>query len=98
MNISRNTRSYPRQWSPEELQDDIQHSIGIFRSERLGEPLDLYLKFFDSFATIFGGLIDQLPSLTSDPIDANLAADLLNGKDPQRPFGTSLLHQFQATT
>jgi hypothetical protein len=76
----------PKQWSLAELQADARTATRTFRNERLNEPLDLYNQFFGQFAAIFAELIDQLPGITKDPVDAELIADLLDGRDQQKAF------------
>jgi hypothetical protein len=68
------------------LQSDARDATDTFRNKRLNEPLDLYNKFFDQFATIFSGLIDQLSGIAKDPVDADLIADLLDRKNEQKAF------------
>jgi hypothetical protein len=69
-----------------ELLSDARAATIAFRNERLNEPLDLYNRFFDEFATIFAELIDQLPDIAENPVDAELIADLLDGKNQQKAF------------
>ncbi len=76
----------PKQWSLAELQADAHTATRAFRNERLNEPLDLYNQFFTEFASIFGELIDQLPNIAKDPVDAELIADLVDGKNKQKAF------------
>lgn len=57
-----------------------------FRNERLNEPLDLYNQFFDQFASIFVRLIDALPNIAKNPVDAGLIGDLLDGRNEQKAF------------
>lgn len=57
-----------------------------FRNERINEPLDLYNQFFHQFASIFVTLIDELPNLAKDPIDAGLIARLVDGRNKQKAF------------
>ena len=58
----------------------------MFRNERINEPLDLYNRFFNEFAAIFVTLIDELPNIIRDPVDAELIADLVDGKNKQKAF------------
>lgn len=80
------SRASPKKWSLKELQRDAEKATIAFRNERLGEPLDLYNGFFDQFAAIFTGLIDRLPRLLDDPVNAELIADLLDGRNAQKAF------------
>ena len=50
-----------------ELLSDARAATIAFRNERLNEPLDLYNRFFDEFATIFAELIDQFPDIADKP-------------------------------
>src|ERR1044072_5258145 len=86
MAFSPRTKSFPTSWPLESLQNDVIRARDAFRRERLGEPLDLYNKFFTVFAGIFAGLIERLPDALKDPVDAALIADLLNGKQKQKAF------------
>lgn len=52
----------------------------------LGEPLALYEKFFARFAEIFRETIDQLPNIAADPVNAQLIASLVTGRDQQKVF------------
>lgn len=69
-----------------ELQADATTAKGIFRRERLDEPLDLYNTFYGEFAVIFAGMVGNLDSVFSDPIDAKVIAALLTGKRKQKAF------------
>ena len=53
----------PNRWTLQELQADAATVKGIFRHERVAEPLDLYKKFFDTFAAIFRNTIGDLPAI-----------------------------------
>jgi hypothetical protein len=68
------------------LQVDSAAAKKAFRRERLLEPLDLYNRFFVTFADIFRDLIDKLPKIASEPLDAKLIADLLDGRNAQKAF------------
>ncbi len=68
------------------MQADARTATRAFRTERLNEPLDLYNQFFGEFASIFSTLIDRLPGIAKDPVDADLIADLLDGKNEQKAF------------
>lgn len=79
-------KAAPKQWSLAELQADARTATRRFRNERLNEPLDLYNHFFGQFATIFAELIDQLAGITKNPVDAELIAGLLDGRNQQKAF------------
>jgi hypothetical protein len=76
----------PNRWTLQELQGDAATAKGVFRHERVGEPLDLYKKFFDTFAAIFLNTIGELPALASDPVDASLVSRLVTGRNQQKAF------------
>jgi hypothetical protein len=76
----------PKRWNTDQLQQDAGTARALFRHERLEEPLDLYNEFFAKFATLFDNLVDKLPALAADPIDAALVADLVDGRDAQKAF------------
>jgi len=79
-------RASPTQWSLANLEAEASAARDTFRNERLNEPLDLYNQFFGEFASIFATLIDQLPRIAENPVDADLIADLLDGKNEQKAF------------
>jgi hypothetical protein len=68
------------------LKSDAAVAKSTFRHERLLEPLDLYNQFFTTFANIFRELIDRLPDITAEPADAELIANLIDGRDVQKAF------------
>lgn len=76
----------PKRWTEAELKSDAAVARSTFRHERLLEPLDLYNQFFITFADIFRELIDRLPEITAEPVDAELIADLIDGRDAQKAF------------
>lgn len=76
----------PIRWTDQQLQDDTQTAREQFRVERVAEPLDLYKDFFETFAGLFNGLIDRFPDLVVEPVDGELIADLVNGKEQQKAF------------
>jgi hypothetical protein len=76
----------PKKWSHSELASDALAATTAFRDERINEPLDLYNRFFTAFADIFRALIDKLPAIATDPVDAELIADLVGGRDAQKVF------------
>lgn len=86
MATSRNSQKLPRRWSELQLEADAATAKSAFRHERLLEPLDLYNQFFTTFANIFRSLIDKLPHVSGDPVDAGLIADLVEGRDAQKAF------------
>ena len=71
----------PRRWTAAELARDAEEAEGVFRQGRLQEPLEVYSRFFETFAPIFGNVIDQLPSLAEDPLDPTAVGDLVRDAD-----------------
>ena len=71
----------PRRWSAAELERDAEQAEAVFREERLREPLELYSRFFKTFAPIFGDIIDRLPSLAEDPLDPAAVGELVRDGD-----------------
>ena len=86
MPISPKAKAMPKRWSRAELQADAVAAKNAFRRDRLLEPLDLYNRFFATFAGIFRDLIGKLPDFSAEPVDANLIAELLDGRDAQKAF------------
>ena len=63
------------------MESDAALAKHAFRNERLLEPLDLYNRFFTTFAGIFRELVDKLPEVTADPVNAELIAELVDGRE-----------------
>lgn len=76
----------PTRWTLDELKADVATARDIFRKERVGEPLDLYKQFFETFSGIFRHTIGMLPNLAADPVDAKLVASLVKGKNQNKAF------------
>lgn len=76
----------PIRWTAQQLVDDAVTARNLFREERVGEPLDLYNQFFQTFAGLFRDTIARLPDLAQDPVDAALIADLVRGRNQQKAF------------
>lgn len=57
-----------------------------FRRQRLDEPLELYSRFFEAFAPLFGEMIDRLPSLAGDPFDPEGIAEIMGDRDARTAF------------
>ena len=68
------------------MESDAATAKRAFRNERLQEPLDLYNQFFATFASIFRQLIDTLPDLGAEPVDTELIASLIDGRNAQKAF------------
>jgi hypothetical protein len=73
-------------WTSAQLIADAATARDIFRRERIGEPLDLYKQFFNRFVALFRPLVDQLPNVVADPVDAELVSRLVTGRDEQKAF------------
>ncbi|MHB1217837.1 MAG: XamI family restriction endonuclease [Alphaproteobacteria bacterium] len=86
MATSAKQKRLPKRWAESELRSDADIAKSAFRDERLLEPLDLYNRFFTIFADIFRGLINKLPNVAAEPVDAELIADLVDGRDAQKAF------------
>ena|SRR5947209_5016097 len=86
MAISRTAKPLPKCWTDAELESDAAVAKGAFRNERLLEPLDLYNRCFATFADIFRKLIEKLPDITAEPVDAEIIAELIDGRDAQKAF------------
>lgn len=77
----------PPIWTEAELADDAERAKVAFRTRRLREPLELYSRFFQSFAPVVAGMIDRLPSLTSDThIEAETVADIIADDELRTAF------------
>lgn len=59
---------------------------GIFRRERLDEPLVQYTQFFDIFAPLFEELIDHIDDLSADDADSDLLVSIMQDKDKRTAF------------
>jgi hypothetical protein len=86
MATSLKEKQLPKRWTQAELESDATVAKSAFRNERLLEPLDLYNQFFITFADIFRGLIDKLPVVAAEPVDAELIASLIDGRNEQKAF------------
>lgn len=76
----------PIRWTNTQLTNDAATARNLFREERVGEPLDLYNQFFHTFEGLFRDTIERLPDLAQNPIDADLVADLVRGRNQQKTF------------
>jgi hypothetical protein len=54
----------PPRWTVEEFQRDRLEAIGIFRHERLEEPLEAYLELFDKYQGVFEELLETTVDLS----------------------------------
>lgn len=68
------------------MKDDARVSTGIFRRERLDEPLELYTQYFEVFEKLFASTIDQLEWLAAEPFWPKRLIPLVSGKDQKKAF------------
>ena len=76
----------PRNWTFDELTGDAARARESFRRRRLDEPLELYSRFFETFAPVFGTIIDRLSSLADEPLDPANIAELVGDRDVRAAF------------
>ena len=76
--------SDPRNWTFDELTGDAARARESFRRQRLDEPLQLYSRFFETFAPVFGAIVDRLSSLADEPLDSANIAELVGDRDVRR--------------
>ncbi|MCY3731710.1 MAG: XamI family restriction endonuclease [Rhodospirillaceae bacterium] len=76
----------PRRWTLAELTDDAREARELFRRKRMEEPLELYTRFFEAFAPVFGKIIDRLPSLTEDSFETRSVAEMVRDPDVRTAF------------
>lgn len=55
----------PTRWSVEQLRADAQLAKGVFRDERLDEPLESYSAFFEKFSGVFTELVAELEAFAA---------------------------------
>ncbi len=76
----------PRNWTFDELTGDAARARESFRRRRLDEPLELYSRFFETFAPVFSAIIDRLSSLVDEPLDPENIAELVGDRDVRAAF------------
>jgi XamI restriction endonuclease len=76
----------PIRWTAVQFEADARAAREIFRNERVGEPLALYENFFATFAAIFRETIGHLRAAAANPVDPELIADLVDGRNKQKAF------------
>ena len=76
----------PRRWTASELARDVEQAKAEFRRRRLHEPLDVYSRFFRTFAPIFADVIDRLPALIRNPCDPAVVGELVRDGDVRTAF------------
>lgn len=73
----------PPVWSAQELESERQKATGLFRKERLDEPLEEYLEAFDKYQGVFEDLLET----TLDLSDLNKTAiQILTDENYLRAF------------
>ncbi len=78
--------SEPRTWTLVELTRDASQARERFRRHRLDEPLELYGEFFETFAPIFGSIVDRLRVVADDSVESEVIAELVNDRDVRTAF------------
>lgn len=68
------------------MKADALVSTGIFRRERLDEPLELYTEYFELFEKVFASTIDQLEWLAAEPFWPKRLIPLVTGKNQKKAF------------
>lgn len=63
------------------MASDVEEAKAVFRDQRLREPLEVYSRFFETFAPVFADLIDRLPSLAQDQLDPSIPGNLVRNDD-----------------
>ena len=76
----------PRRWTASELTRDVEQAKAEFRRRRLHEPLDVYSRFFRTFAPIFADVIDRLPALIRNPCDPAVVGEFVRDGDVRTAF------------
>lgn len=71
----------PKRWTTAELASDLEEARAVFRDQRFREPLEVYSRFFETFAPVFADLIDRLPSLAQDRLDPATLGNLFRDDD-----------------
>lgn len=64
----------PKRWSLAELERDAAEAREAFRAERMDEPLDQYIAFFNAFVPVFRTVLENVQNLARD--ESNAAATL----------------------
>ncbi|MBS1712983.1 MAG: XamI family restriction endonuclease [Armatimonadetes bacterium] len=53
----------PPRWTKETLENERQQAIEVFKKQRMEEPLEAYLHYFDKFVTIFEEVLERTVDL-----------------------------------
>lgn len=70
----------PRSWTLAELAGDAAAARARFRAERLEEPRDLYVAFFDEMVPVFEGLVGHLEALLAEGADTGLVVEVVSDR------------------
>lgn len=71
-------------WTREQIIADAAEAKALFRQRRLGEPLDNYLKAFESLERANRRLLSDFSRLFADPVDPLLVSDIVRDEDLRR--------------
>lgn len=70
-----------KKWSSAEINADVKKAREIFKKKRLAEPLEKYLKAFDTIRKANSSLTPKLSRLFADPIDTDLLVSILRDEE-----------------
>jgi hypothetical protein len=76
----------PPRWTKEQLEDDRAVAIEFFREERMKEPLERYLDFFDARQSSFEELLETLIDIDVSKIDDDTVLKVLSTPEMLRAF------------
>ena len=68
------------------MASDVEEAKAVFRDQRLREPLEVYSRFFETFAPVFADIIGRLPSLAQDQFDPSILGNLVCNDDFRTAF------------
>lgn len=69
---------FPPLWTEKQLTEEAATAVELFRKERMEEPLEAYLEFFDEYQSLFEELLEKTVDLTQ--LEANATEILTNPK------------------
>ena len=76
----------PPRWTKEQLESDATIAINFFREERMKEPLERYLDFFDERQSSFEELLVTLIDIDVNTIDDETVLKVLTTPELLRAF------------
>jgi len=76
----------PTKWSLDQLKVDINTAKDIFRKNRVKEPLEAYVLFFDEFRPIFEELIRDLDTIIKHKLDRSLLTEIVSDDQKRAAF------------